>query len=300
LIRSRPLTFALTAALLLAGATAADATDTGTWTGPGPGMGGMGSRTVPPNEMPGPLKQVGYDQRLGERVPLDLAFRDEAGRPVRLGEYFGRRPVLLVLAYYHCPMLCDMVLAGVASNLRTLTLKPGRDFDVVVASIDPKETPAQAAEAERKTLDHYYARGAQGRSADGWHFLTGAQASIGALAASVGFRYVYDAQRDQFAHAAGIVFLTPEGRVSRYLYGIDFSPRDVRLALVESAGHRIGTLADRVLLYCFHYDPKVGRYGAAALNLIRAGGVLTVAGLAAMIALLRRRETHEPDPLRAA
>lgn len=297
------MTFALTAALLLAGATAADAADTGTWTGPGPGMGGMGSRTVPPNEMPGPLKQVGYDQRLGERVPLDLAFRDEAGRPVRLGEYFGRRPVLLVLAYYHCPMLCDMVLAGVASNLRTLTLKPGRDFDVVVAGIDPKETPAQAAEAERKTLDHYYARGAQGRSGDGWHFLTGPQASIGALAASVGFRYVYDAGRDQFAHAAGIVFLTPEGRVSRYLYGIDFSPRDVRLALVESAGHRIGTLADQVLLYCFHYDPKVGRYGAAALNLVRAGGVLTVVGLVAMVVLLRRREAHEagqPGPLGAA
>jgi protein SCO1/2 len=292
----RPLgALTLSAALLLAGSPAVHAVAGGTWTGAGPGS-ERSSRTVPANQMPGPLKQVGYDQRLGNQVPPGLAFRDEAGKPVRLQDYFGRRPVLLVLAYYHCPMLCDMVLSGVAGNLRTLTLKPGEDFDVVVASIDPKETPAQAAKSKQGTLDHY----ARDKSGIGWHFLTGPQESITALAGSVGFRYVYDAERDQFAHAAGIVFLTPEGRISRYLYGIEFSPRDVRLALLESADHKVGSLADQVLLYCFHYDPKVGRYGAAALNILRAGAVLTVVGVVLMIVLLRRREAHEPGPLGAA
>jgi protein SCO1 len=285
----------LSAALLLAGSPAVHAVAGGTWTGGGPGT-EQSSRTVPASQMPGPLKQVGYDQRLGNQVPLGLAFRDEAGRPVRLADYFGRRPVLLVLAYYHCPMLCDMVLSGVAGNLRTLTLKPGEQFDVVVASIDPKETPAQAVAAKRRTLDHY----ARDKNGVGWHFLTGPQESITALAESVGFRYVYDAELNQFAHAAGVVFLTPEGRVSRYLYGIEFSPRDVRLALIESAGQKIGSLADQVLLYCFHYDPKVGRYGAAVLNIVRGGAILTVLGIVLMIVLLRRRETHEPGPLGAA
>lgn len=294
LIRSRS-TFALSAALLLAGSPAVHAVAGGTWTGGGPGT-EQSSRTVPASQMPGPLQQVGYDQRLGHQVPLGLAFRDVAGKPVRLADYFGRRPVLLVLAYYHCPMLCDMVLSGVAGNLRTLALKPGEQFDVVVASIDPKETSAQAVAAERRTLEHY----AKDRNGAGWHFLTGPQESITALAESVGFRYVYDSELNQYAHAAGVVFLTPEGRVSRYLYGIEFSPRDVRLALIESADHKIGSLADQVLLYCFHYDPKVGRYGAAVLNLVRGGAILTVLGIVTMILLLRRRETHEPGPLGAA
>jgi len=284
----------LSAALLLAGSPAVHAVAGGTWTGGGPGT--QQSRTVPASQMPAPLQRVGYDQRLGNQVPLGLAFRDQTGKPVHLSDYFGRRPVLLVLAYYHCPMLCDMVLSGVGGNLRTLTLKPGEQFDVVVASIDPKETTEQAAKAERQTLEHY----AKDTSGAGWHFLTGPQESITALAESVGFRYVYSAESNQYAHAAGIVFLTPEGRVSRYLYGIEFSPRDVRLALIESADHRIGSLADQVLLYCFHYDPKVGRYGAAVLNIVRGGAILTVCGIVLMILLLRRRETHEPGPLGAA
>jgi len=292
LIRSLS-TLTFSAALLLAGSPAVHAVAGGTWTGAGPGT--QQSHTVPASQMPGPLKQVGYDQRLGNQVPLGLAFRDEAGKPVHLSDYFGPRPVLLVLAYYHCPMLCDMVLSGVGGNLRTMTLKPGEQFDVVVASIDPKETPEQAATAERRTLEHY-----GNTKSTGWHFLTGPQESITALAESVGFRYVYDAERNQYAHAAGVVFLTPEGRVSRYLYGIEFSPRDVRLALIESADHKIGSLADQVLLYCFHYDPKVGRYGAAVLNIVRGGAILTVLGIVMMILLLRRRETHEPGPLGAA
>ncbi|HEX3531620.1 MAG TPA: SCO family protein [Thermoanaerobaculia bacterium] len=290
----RSLSLLTFSAVLLAGSPAVHAVAGGTWTGGGPGT--QQSHTVPASQMPAPLQRVGYDQRLGNQVPLGLAFHDQTGKPVHLSDFFGRRPVLLVLAYYHCPMLCDMVLSGVGGNLRTLTLKPGEQFDVVVASIDPKETTEQARAAERRTLDHY----GKDTSGTGWHFLTGPQESIDALTESVGFRYVHDAERNQYAHAAGIVFLTPEGRVSRYLYGIEFSPRDVRLALIESADHKIGSLADQVLLYCFHYDPKVGRYGAAVLNIVRGGAILTVCGIVLMILLLRRRETHEPGPLGAA
>ncbi len=241
---------------------------------------------VPSNAMPGPLKGVRYEQRLGEQVPPGLAFRDEAGRPVKLGDYFGRRPVLLVLAYYHCPMLCDLVLQGVETGLKPLSLVPGKDFDVVVASIDAKETPALAAAKKREILARYGRPG----SAAGWHFLTGPQPSIERLAHAAGFRYVYDPQSNQFAHAAGIVILTPGGRVSRYLFGVEYPSRDVRLALIESAGGKVGGLVDQVLLYCFHYDPAIGRYSAATLNIVRLAAVATVAGLVLLIVLLRRRE----------
>jgi protein SCO1 len=251
---------------------------------------------VPGNTMPGPLKEVRYDQRLGGKVPLELAFRDEAGRAVKLGDYFGRRPALLVLAYYHCPMLCDMVLQGVETSLKPLSLEPGKDFDVVVASIDPQETPQLAAAKKREILVRY----GRPRLAAGWHFLTGPQPSIDRLANAVGFRYVYDPQRNQFAHAAGIVILTPEGRISRYLFGIEYAPRDVRLSLIESAGEKVGGLSDQILLYCFHYDPVIGRYSAATLNIVRLAAVATVAGLVLLIVLLRRRETAQPGPLGAA
>jgi protein SCO1/2 len=241
---------------------------------------------VPGNTMPGPLREVGYDQRLGEQVPLALAFRDEAGRPVKLVDYFDRRPVLLVLAYYHCPMLCDLVLQGVETSLKPLSLVPGKDFDVVVASIDAKETPELAAAKKREILARY----GRPETAAGWHFLTGPQPSIERLTRAAGFRYVYDPQRNQFAHAAGIVILTPGGRVARYLFGVEYPSRDVRLALIESAGGRIGGLVDQVLLYCFHYDPVIGRYSAATLNLVRLAAIATVAGLVLLIVLLRRRE----------
>jgi protein SCO1/2 len=281
--------FTLSAALLVAG---------GTWTGAGPGSGADGSH-VPAQQMPGPLQQVGYDQRLGNQVPLGLNFRDETGRAVHLQDYFGKRPVLLVMAYYHCPMLCDMVLTGVAGSLRTMTLNPGRDYDVVVASIDPQETAQQAAESRHRTIARF---GRPGTEA-GWHFLTGPQEPITALASNVGFRYVYDAKRNEFAHAAGIVILTPEGRVSRYLYGIDFAPRDVRLALIESADHKIGSLVDQALLYCFHYDPSTGRYSALTMRIVRIAAALTLVGVVLLITLLRRRDgikSTEPGPVGAA
>lgn len=283
---SRPISgisgITLSSALLLAAAMAAAA---------------HAGSVVPGNTMPGPLKEVRYDQRLGEQVPLELPFKDEAGRPVKLGGYLGRRPAVLVLAYYHCPMLCDMVLQGVETALKSLSLDPGKDFDVVVASIDPRETPEQAAAKKRQVLKDYGRPGTEG----GWHFLTGPRPSIDRLANAVGFKYVYDPQRNQFAHAAGMVILTPQGRVSRYLFGLEYPPRDVRLGLVESAGGRIGTAIDQVLLYCFHYDPVMGRYSATTMTLVRLAGLATVAGIVLMIVLLRRRETAaRPGPLGAS
>lgn len=252
--------------------------------------------TVPGNEMPGPLKEVGYDQRLGEQLPLDLPFRDEAGRAVKLGDYFGRRPVVMVFAYYHCPMLCDLVLQGVTGSLKALTFDAGREFDVVVVSIDPKETPKLAAETETQTLANY---GRSGTEA-GWHFLTGAQEPILELTKAAGFRYVYDRKSNEFAHAAGVMILTPGGRISRYLYGIEYAPRDMRLALVESGEGRIGNLADQVLLYCFHYDPVYGKYSAMTMNILRLTAVATVLGLGFLIVLLKRRERVETGPVGAA
>ncbi len=251
---------------------------------------------VPASTMPGPLKEVRYEQRLGEQVPLDLAFRDEAGRPVKLRDYLGRRPALVVLAYYRCPMLCDLVLQGVETGLKPLSLEPGQEFEVIVASIDPEETPALAAAKKREILARY----GRPRTAHGWHFLTGPQPSITRLANAVGFRYVTDRGRNQFAHAAGVVILTPQGRISRYLFGVEYPARDLRLSLIESAGGGIGGLVDQVLLYCFHYDPAIGRYSAATLNIVRLAAVATVAGLALLIVLLRRRETAQPGPLGAA
>ncbi|HKI04050.1 MAG TPA: SCO family protein [Thermoanaerobaculia bacterium] len=251
---------------------------------------------VPGNTMPGPLKEVRYDQRPGEQVPLELAFRDEAGRAVKLGDYFGQRPAILVLAYYHCPMLCDMVLQGVETGLKPLSLDPGKDFDVVVVSIDPAETPAMAARKKGEILERY---GRPGTEA-GWHFLTGTPPSISRLANAVGFHYVYDKDRNEFAHAAGMVILTPQGKVSRYLFGVEYPARFIRLGLVESAGGKIGGVVDQVLLYCFHYDPTIGRYSAVTLNIVRLAGLATVAGLALLIVLLRRRETAQPGSLGAA
>ncbi|HEX9943475.1 MAG TPA: SCO family protein [Thermoanaerobaculia bacterium] len=251
---------------------------------------------MPGNTMPGPLREVRYDQRLGRQVPLDLPFRDEAGRPLKLGDLFGRRPAILVLAYYHCPMLCDLVLQGVETSLKPLSLDPGRDFEVVVASIDPKETPAMAAQKRREILERYARPGTE----KGWHFLTGEQPSIDRLANAVGFKYVEDPRTHQFAHAAGMVILTPQGRISCYLFGLEFPARDVRLGLVESAGGKIGGLVDQVLLYCFHYDPVTGRYSVVILDILRLAAIASVAGLALLIVLLRRRKTARPGPLGAA
>jgi protein SCO1/2 len=246
--------------------------------------------------MPSPFQRIGFDQRVGQRVPADLVFRDETGRTVRLGDYYGKRPVVLSLVYYGCPMLCPLTLQGLTRSLKRLSFDAGREFEVVVVSFDPRETPAQALAAKRDALKDY----GRPETADGWHFLTGGAEPIRRLTQAVGFRYFYDTRVKQFAHAAGIVLLTPQGAASRYLYGIDFPVRNVRLGLVEAADNRIGSAVDQVLLYCFHYDPVQGRYSAATLNIVRLAAILSVAGLGLMIALLLRREHQGPNPLGTA
>ena len=240
---------------------------------------GMGERPEPPsNEMnlPPELAGVGFDQKLGAQVPLDLVFREETGAEVALGAYFGQRPVLLILSYYECPMLCTLVLNGVTSGLKAVPFAPGEDFEIVTVSFDPREKPDLAA---RKKANYVELLGRPGAAA-GWHFLTGDEPAIAALTGAVGFRYRYDAASNQYAHAAGIMVLTPQGQISRYLFGIEYAPKDIRLALVEASAGKIGSFVDQVLLFCFHYDPETGRYGAATLNGIRVGGVLTLAALA--------------------
>jgi len=245
---------------------------------------------------PSPFQRLGFDQRVGQQVPKDLVFRDETGRTVRIGDYFGKRPVVLSLVYYGCPMLCPLTLDGLNRSLKRLSFDAGREFEVVVVSFDPRETPAMAAAAKRAALKDY----GRPETADGWHFLTGGAEPIRRLTQAVGFRYFYDSRAKQFAHAAGIVLLTRQGAASRYLYGIDFPVRNVRLGLVEAADNRIGSPIDQVLLYCFHYDPVQGRYSAATLNIVRLAALLSVAGLGLMIALLLRREHQRPNPLGTA
>ena len=247
------------------------------------------------SEAPAPssiVAQVGIDQKLGDSVPLDLVFRDEAGSPVRLGQFFGgKKPVLLSLVYYRCPGLCTMTLNGMASAFKPLKFSAGQEFDVVTVSIDPKETPELAAEKKAQYLKRYGRAGAEA----GWHFLTGEETAIRALAQSVGFRYVYHPQTDQYTHAAGIMLLTPGGKVARYFYGLEYSARDLRLAMVEASEERIGTLADAVSLLCYQYDPMTGKYGVAIMRAIRTGAVLTMVGLGTFIVLMVRREKR-PAP----
>ncbi|MBM4244184.1 MAG: SCO family protein [Deltaproteobacteria bacterium] len=247
-----------------------------------------GEQRLTASDRPAALREVGFDQKLDHEVPLDVQLRDEAGKPVRLGDYFGSKPVILSLAYYSCPMLCGLHLNGLASSLKPLKLEPGQDFEIVTVSFDPRDTAEQAAVKKKDTLGRYERAGAE----SGWHFLTGDAEQVAALTEAVGFRYQYDEKRGEYAHPAGVVLLTPEGRVSRYLFGIEYSPRDLRLGLVESAQGKIGTLVDQVLLFCFHYDPAMGRYSAVALNSVRVGGVLTMLGLAVFIGGALRRESR--------
>src|SRR5207249_754820 len=234
----------------------------------------------------GVLSDVGIDQRLNEAVPLDLAFRDEMGRAVRLADYFGEKPVILSLNYYDCPMLCTLILNGLLRSLRVLPFDAGKEFNVVTVSFDPRETPGMAAKKKLAYMDEYRRPGA----ADGWHFLTGDEASIARLTDAVGFRYKYDPESQQWAHASAIMVLTPEGRLSRYFYGLEYSARDLRLSLVEAAANRIGSPADRVLLYCYHYDPTTGKYGIVIMNILRLAGLGTVLALGAFVTLMIYRE----------
>jgi protein SCO1/2 len=218
------------------------------------------------------VNQIGIDQKLNAQVPLDLTFRDEAGRSVRLSEYVHDKPVILVLAYYRCPMLCSAVLGGVVKALRLVDLEIGKDYEVVTGSIDPKETPDLAA-AKKAT---YVKEFGKPEAAAGWHFMVGDEDQIKTLAQTVGFRYVYDANTGQYAHAGGIMMLTPKGRVARYFYGVDFLPDDVRLGLVESSGDKIGSPVDQVLLLCYHYDPVTGKYGLIITRVLQGAAIATI------------------------
>jgi protein SCO1/2 len=236
--------------------------------------------------LPQPLQAVGFDQKLDAQVPLDLEFRDESGRAVKLGEYFDGKPVVLVLAYFRCPMLCTQVLNGLVKAMLDVSFDVGSEFRVLTVSFDPRETPDMAA-AKKKTYVERYGRAG---AAEGWHFLTGDEEAIRRLTDAVGFRYTYDAKADQFAHASGIMVLTPQGRISRYFYDIKYSPRDLRLGLVEASANKIGTPVDQVLLYCFHYDPALGKYGAVVMGFVRIGGVLTVLALGVFLGVMWRQE----------
>ena len=251
--------------------------------------GGQGLRPeagAPSDQVPGVLSKVAFEQRLNETLPLDLEFTNEDGRAVKLGEFFGKRPVILAFVYYECPMLCTQVLNGLESALRVLDERVGREFDVVTVSFDPRETPVLASAKKKAYLDRYQRAGAEG----GWHFLTGRQASIDALTKAAGFSYVYDDDTRQFAHASGIVVATPAGKLSRYFFGIDYSPRDVKFALMESSFDRIGSLADQLLLYCYHYDAGQGKYGFVAMQAVRIGGVVTLLALAGFVLVSVRRD----------
>lgn len=218
------------------------------------------------------FKEVGIDQKLNEQIPLDLHFKDELGRDIQLKDYVKSKPVIVSLVYYRCPMLCTQVLNGMVETFKTLELTAGKEFDVVTVSIDPAETPDLAAEKKKHYVEEYDRSGVE----NGWHFLTGQQEAITKLADAVGFRYVYDKEASQFAHASGIMVLTPEGKLARYLYGIEYSAKDLRFSLMEAAHNKIGSPVDKLLLLCYHYDPMTGKYGVVVGNILRGGGILTV------------------------
>jgi protein SCO1/2 len=246
--------------------------------------------TTPAGGKPAVLKDVGIEQRLNEQVPLDLTFRDEQGNTVELGRYFGTKPVLLSLVYYNCPMLCNQVLNGMTSGLTVLPFNVGKEFDVVTVSFDARETPEQAAEKKKTYINWYRREGA----ASGWHFLTGDQASIDRLTRAVGFKYAFDPATNQFAHASGIMLLTPQGKLARYFYGVEYAPKDMKFAIMEAAEGRAGSPVDQLLLYCYHYDPATGKYSLVVMNVVRLGGIATIIGVIGIVWVMKRRaaRTH--------
>ncbi len=232
---------------------------------------------------PAALKTVGIDQRMGAQVPLDSPFNDEDGRPVTLRQYLGK-PVILALVYYQCPSLCNMILNGVVRSVKGLKMTAGNEYDVVAVSFDARETPEMAA-AKKKSYAAEYGRGEQG-----WHFLTGSETSSRSLADAVGFHYTFDPVSNQFAHASAIMILTPEGRVARYFYGIDYPARDVRFGLEEASEGRISSAVDQILLYCYHYDPSNGKYGLVIMRALRVAGLLTLGCLLTFMFVMLRRD----------
>jgi len=250
------------------------------------------AQTIPGNvsptasTMPTALQNVGFEPRLNGPMPLDLAFRDETGRSVQLREYFGHKPVVLAFVYYNCPMLCDQVEQGVVGVLRMLSFNPGRDYEVVFVSFDSRETPEMAAEKKKKALAHFR----RPETDSGWHFLTGSKESIEAATKAANFRFSFDAKSNLFAHASGVLLLTPDGHISRYFYGVEYPGRDMRLGLVDASAGKIGTPIDHVLLFCYHYDPTAATYSASILKMVRLGGVLTILCIIAGILISQRRE----------
>lgn len=238
------------------------------------------------SNQPDILKKIGIDQRLGEQAPLDLEFYDEAGNTVLLQQYFGEKPVILALVYYNCPMLCNLVLNGLTKNLKPLSFSAGEEFDIISLSFDHRETPALAAEKKKNYLKDYD----RASAASGWHFLTGDSVNISRLAEAVGFRYQYDPVTKEYAHAGGIMVLTPQGKLARYFYGVDYPSRDLRLSLVEASENKIGSPVDQLLLYCYHYDPRTGKYGLVIMNVLRLAGIATVLVLVAFVIVMLRRD----------
>ena len=257
-----------------------------------PGVPGqMGHQTgIVASNVPPQFKAVTFAQRLNEKMPLDAVLKDEAGRAVKLGDYFGRKPVVLSFVYYQCPMLCPLTLNGISSSLKALPFTPGKDFDIVIVSFDPRDTPETAYAKKQAHLAHWKTAD----TADGWHFLTADEATIKQVTSAAGFTYQWDESTGQFAHVSGLLTLTPEGRLARYFYGVEYSPKELRLALVESGQGRIGSAVEEILLYCFHYDPTTGRYGWAVMTLVRLGGLLTVAAVLGFVLTMRRRERRAP------
>ena len=249
-----------------------------------------GIMSPPANVRPPYLENVGIEQRLDAQVPPDLAFTDDAGRAVKLGDYFGKKPLILNLVYFNCTMLCGEALEGLTAAMKVVKFDVGNQFDVVTVSFNPRETTEMAAAKKKRYVERYGRPGA----ANGWHFLTGSPESINALTKAVGFQYQYDAKNGQYAHATAIMVLTPEGRISRYFYGVEFPPKDLRMGLVEASQSKIGNAVDEVLLYCYHYDPATGKYGAVVSNMLKIGAVLTVLFLGILLFVLFRLERIAP------
>jgi protein SCO1/2 len=243
-----------------------------------------------PTGLPSALKEVGIDQKLNQPLPADAVFKDETGNEVKLGSYFGKRPIVVSLVYYDCPMLCTQVLNGMIASFKTLSLNPGQDFDVISISFDPRETPALAA-SKKNTYVNYLPASKRAGADTGWHFLTGNEENIRRVTEAIGFRYRFDQSTNQFAHASAIYVVTPEGKLSHYFYGIEYAPRDLRLGLVEASQNKIGSAVDQLMLYCYHYDPETGKYGAVVMNMIRLGGVITVFGIGLLLLVLRKRNS---------
>jgi protein SCO1/2 len=236
------------------------------------------------------LEGVGIDQKLDAQLPLDLVFNDESGAQVRLGDYFGKRPVVLALVYYNCPMLCNQVLNGLTSSMEIVrSFDIGKEFEVVTVSFDPRETPELAREKKETYIRWYRRPGAS----DGWHFLTGGKHEIDKLSEAVGFRYRYDPATDQFVHASGIMLATSQGKLARYFYGVEYAPTDLKLGLIEASENRIGSPVDKLLLYCYHYDPAAGKYGPVVMNMIKVGGAATVISFVMLLAWMRRRTARQ-------